>query len=78
VFDNTDVPKGGGSPVGPGGNEFKSVRFTPHPRLQAKTPEPTEDKPYSVGETPASVSKTPGFEGILAVFALVTLVLRRR
>jgi len=44
------------------------------------TPEQTEDKPYTVGETPVSTPapKTSGFEGIIAAFVIVTLVMRRR
>jgi hypothetical protein len=73
VFDNTDVPKGGGSPLDQVEMNLK-VSVSPSPIVN--TPQPT-DKPYSVGETP-SASKSPGFEFILGAFVIVTLALRRR
>ncbi|MCZ7401543.1 MAG: emp24/gp25L/p24 family protein [Candidatus Methanoperedens sp.] len=67
VFDNTDVPKSGGSPLNQVEMNLKvSVSATP------LTPEPTGDIPYSV--TP----KASGFEAILAAFVIVTLALRRK
>jgi len=72
VFDNTDVPKLGGSPNNQ--VEITLKVSVSAPSASAKTPEPTGDKPYSVTPTP----KTPGFEAILAAFVIVTLALRRR
>lgn len=70
VFDNTDVPKGGGSPNNQVEMTLK-VSVTAPPATP-NTPEPTGDIPYSV--TP----KSPGFEAILVAFVIVTLALRRR
>jgi hypothetical protein len=74
VFDNTDVPKLGGSPNNQVEMKLK-VSVTPS---SVNTPEPTVDKPYSVATTPTPAPKTAGFEAILAAFVIVTLVLRRR
>ncbi len=77
VFDNTDVPKLGGSP----NNQVEmTLKVSVSPATAVSTPEPTEDKPYTVGETAVSTPapKTPGFEAIIAVFVIVTLALRRR
>lgn len=76
VFDNTDVPKFGGSPM----NQVEMTLKVSVSAAPIRTPEPTVDKPYTVGETsvPTSAPKTPGFEAILAAFVIVTLVLRRR
>ena len=75
VFDNTFVPKLGGSPNNQVEMKFKVSVSAP---VSGNTPEPSKDKPYSAGETSSSASKTPGFEGILAAFVILTLVLRRR
>jgi len=72
VFDNTDVPKTGGSPNSPA--EITLKVSVSAPSASANTPEPTGDKPYSLTPSP----KTTGFEAILAFFVIVTLVLRRR
>jgi len=69
VFDNTDVPKLGGSPNNQ--VEITLKVSVSAPSASANTPQATGDKPYSV--TP-----TPGFEGILAALVIVTLALRRR
>jgi len=76
VFDNTDAPKLGGSP----NNQVEMTLKVSVSAAPVSTPEPTEDKPYTVGETPVSTPapKTPGFEGIIAAFVIVTLVMRRR
>jgi hypothetical protein len=76
VFDNTDVPKGGGTPMDQVEMNVKVSVSAPSPT--SGTPEPTGDKPYSVGATPTPAPKTPGFEAILAAFVIVTLALRRR
>lgn len=75
VFDNTDVPKGGGSPMDQVEMTLKVSVSAP---TTGNTPEPTGDIPYSVGATPTSAPRTPGFEAIVAAFIIVTLALRRR
>jgi hypothetical protein len=77
VFDNTDVPKGGGSPLD---QVEMMLKVSVSAATAVSTPEPTEDRPYTVGETAVSTPapKTPGFEAIIAVFVIVTLALRRR
>jgi hypothetical protein len=77
VFDNTDVPKFGGSPSGQVEMNLKVSVSAPSP-TSVITSEPTGDKPYSVAATPTPAPKTSGFEAILAAFVIVTLVLRRR
>ena len=69
VFDNTDVPKGGGSPT----NQVEmTLKVSVSAATSGNTPIPTGDIPYAV--TP----KTSGFEAILAAFIIVTLALRRK
>lgn len=75
VFDNTDVPKGGGSPMDQVEMTLKVSVSAP---TSGNTPEPTRDIPYSVGATPTSAPRTPGFEAIVAAFVIVMLALRRR
>jgi hypothetical protein len=71
VFDNTDVPKLGGSP----NNQVEmNLKVSVSAATAVSTPEPIVDKPYSVTPTP----KSSGFEAILVAFVIVTLVLRRK
>jgi hypothetical protein len=75
VFDNTDVPKFGGSPM----NQVEmTLKVSVSPATSVSTPEPTEDVPYSVEATPTTPPKTPGFEANLAALVIVTLALRRK
>jgi hypothetical protein len=75
VFDNTDVPKFGGSPM----NQVEmTLKVSVSAPTSVNTPEPSVDKPYSVVATPTPAPKTPGFEATLAAFVIVTLALRRR
>jgi hypothetical protein len=74
VFDNTDVPKLGGAP----NNQVEMTLKVSVSAAPVITAEPTVDKPYSVEATSTSASKTPGFEGIVAVFVILMLTLRRR
>jgi hypothetical protein len=75
VFDNTDVPKLGGSPKGQAEMNLKVLVSAATP---VSTSESAGDIPYSVEATPTTAPKTPGFEAILAAFVIVILVLRRR
>ena len=69
VFDNTDAPKGGGSPL----NQVEmNLKVSVSAARSGNTPGPTGDVPYTV--TP----KASGFEAILAAFVIVTLALRRK
>ena len=64
VFDNTDVPRGGGSP----NNQVEmNIKFS------VVTPAPSEVTPGST-EQP----KTSGFEAILAVFVIFVLIMWKK
>jgi len=76
VLDNTDVPKGGGSPL-------DQVEMN----LKVKVEAPSEEKPATSGSTPLESAETrpptqpqetPGFEGVLAVFLIMALILRKK
>lgn len=75
VFDNTDVPKGGGSPID---QVEMTIKVSVSAPTSVSTPEPTGDQPYSVASTPMTTPKTSGFGAILAAFIILTLALRRR
>jgi hypothetical protein len=71
VFDNTELPKGGGVPM----NQVEmTLKVSVSAATSGNTPVPTGDKPYSLTPTP----KTSGFEAILAAFVIATLALRRK
>jgi len=76
VLDNTDVPKGGGSPL-------DQVEMN----LKVKVDAPSTDKPTTSGSTPSGSAptqsstqppKTSGFEAILGAFVIVMLALRKK
>lgn len=76
VLDNTDVPKGGGSPL-------DQVEMN----LKVKVDAPSTDKPTTSvltpsGSTPTPSStqppKTPGFEAIPGALVIVVLALRKK
>lgn len=76
VLDNTDVPKGGGSPL----NQVEMD-------LKVNVEPPSVDKPTTSGSTPSGSDSTPsstqppktsGFEAILGAFVIVMLALRKK
>lgn len=76
VIDNTDVPKGGGSPM-------DQVEMNLKVKVEAapmETPSTSDSTPSTSVPTPSSTQppKTSGFEAILASFVIIMVALRKK
>jgi len=78
VIDNTDVPKGGASPMDQVEMNLKVMVSTPSTPIS--TPSVSVAAPSESVAAPSSTQpqKTSGFEAILAAFGIVMLALRKK
>ncbi len=75
VLDNTDVPKGGGSPLD---QVEMNLKVKVEPPSTSGSTQSESSATQSSTQSSTQAQKTSGFEAILAAFAIAMLVLRKK